>query len=86
MKSTGIVRAVDKMGRVVIPKEIRKQLKVENDVDSFEIFMDNDRVILKKYQPSCIFCGELGDSLEINGYTVCRDCIEKLYKMRDMLG
>ncbi len=86
MKSTGIVRAVDKMGRVVIPKEIRKQLKVENDVDSFEIFMDNDRVILKKYQPSCIFCGELGDSLELNGYTVCRDCIEKLYKMRDMLG
>ena len=76
MKSTGIVRAVDKMGRVVIPKEIRKQLKVENDVDSFEIFMDNDRVILKKYQPSCIFCGELGDSLELNGYTVCRDCIE----------
>ena len=74
------------MGRVVIPKEIRKQLKVENDVDSFEIFMDNDRVILKKYQPSCIFCGELGDSLELNGYTVCRDCIEKLYKMRDMLG
>ena len=56
MKSTGMVRAVDKMGRVVIPKEIRKQLKVENDVDSFEIYMENDKVILKKYQPTCIFC------------------------------
>ena len=56
MKSTGMVRAVDKMGRVVIPKEIRKQLKVENDVDSFEIYMDNDKVVLKKYQPTCIFC------------------------------
>ena len=86
MKSTGMVRAVDKMGRVVTPKEIRKQLKVENDVDSFEIFMDGDSVILKKYQPTCIFCGELGESLELNGHTVCRDCIEKLYKMRDMVG
>ena len=43
MKSTGMVRAVDKMGRVVIPKEIRKQLKVENDVDSFEIYMEIGR-------------------------------------------
>lgn len=86
MKSTGIVRAVDKMGRVVIPKEIRKQLKVENDVDSFEIFMDDDCVILKKYQPTCVFCGELGESIEMNGYTVCNKCIDKLNKMREMLN
>ena len=48
MKSTGIIRPVDKMGRVVIPKEIRKQLKVENDIDSFEIYMEDDKIILKK--------------------------------------
>ena len=47
MKSTGIIRPVDKMGRVVIPKEIRKQLKVENDIDSFEIYMEDDKIILK---------------------------------------
>lgn len=83
MKSTGMVRAVDKMGRVVIPKEIRKQLKVENDVDSFEIYMEDDKVILKKYQPTCIFCDSLADSVCFEGYNVCRDCIEKLYAIKD---
>ena len=83
MKSTGMVRAVDKMGRVVIPKEIRRQLKVENDVDSFEIYMDGDKVVLKKYQPTCIFCDSLADSVEFGGYNVCTDCIEKLYHMKD---
>ena len=83
MKSTGMVRAVDKMGRVVIPKEIRRQLKVENDVDSFEIYMDGDKVVLKKDQPTCIFCDSLADSVEFGGYNVCTDCIEKLYNMKD---
>ena len=83
MKSTGMVRAVDKMGRVVIPKEIRKQLKIENDVDSFEIYMDNDKVILKKYQPTCIFCDSLADSVRFAGYNVCNSCIEKLYSLKD---
>ena len=83
MKSTGMVRAVDKMGRVVIPKEIRRQLKVEDDVDSFEIYMDGDKVVLKKYQPTCIFCDSLADSVEFGGYNVCTDCIEKLYNMKD---
>ena len=78
MKSTGIVRPVDKMGRVVIPKEIRKMLKVENDVDSFEIYMKDDRIILKKYQPTCIFCDSLADSVQFGGYTVCKNCISKL--------
>ena len=86
MKSTGMVRAVDKMGRVVIPKEIRRQLKVENDVDSFEIYMDGDKVVLKKYQPTCIFCDSLADSVEFGGYNVCTDCIEKLYNMKDKAG
>ena len=83
MKSTGMVRAVDKMGRVVIPKEIRRQLKVENDVDSFEIYMDDDKVILKKYQPTCIFCDSLAGSVGFGGDNVCKDCIEKLYAIKD---
>ncbi len=79
MKSTGMIRAVDKMGRVVIPKEIRRQLKVENDVDSFEIYMEGDSVILRKYQPTCIFCDSLAaESVDMNGYAVCVNCIEKL--------
>lgn len=83
MKSTGMVRAVDKMGRVVIPKEIRKQLQIENDVDSFEIYMDGDRVVLQKYQPTCIFCDSLSDSVEYNGYNICNSCIEKLIALKN---
>ena len=85
MKSTGMIRAVDKMGRVVIPKEIRKQLNVENDVDSFEIYMDGDKVILKKYRPTCVFCDSLSDCVEFNGYTVCADCIKKLNDIKDAI-
>ena len=59
MKSTGMIRAVDKMGRVVIPKEIRRQLKVENDVDSFEIYMDGDKVLILK-QSTMNRSGEIG--------------------------
>lgn len=83
MKSTGMVRAVDKMGRVVIPKEIRKQLNVQNDVDSFEIYMEGDSVILKKYQPTCIFCDSVCDSVEYNGHIVCKECIKKLAILKD---
>ena len=78
MKSTGVIRPIDKMGRVVIPKEIRKQLQVENDVDSFEIYVENDTVILKKYQPTCVFCDSLADSVSYQGRVVCKDCIAKL--------
>ncbi len=78
MKSKGIVRPVDKMGRVVIPKEIRSQLQVENEVDSFEIFMDGNQVVLKKYQPTCIFCDSLTEGVEYSGYFICNDCISKL--------
>ncbi|MCQ2441003.1 MAG: AbrB/MazE/SpoVT family DNA-binding domain-containing protein [Clostridia bacterium] len=83
MKSTGMIRAVDKMGRVVIPKEIRNQLGVENDVDSFEIYMEDDKVVLKKYRPTCIFCDSLADSVEFGGYSVCVNCIEKLNAMKE---
>ncbi len=78
MRSTGMIRPVDKMGRVVIPKEIRNQLGIENDVDSFEIYMDGDSVILRKYQATCIFCGNLADSVELSGHTVCKNCIDRL--------
>ncbi len=50
MKSTGITRRIDDLGRIVIPKEIRKNLKIkENEV--LEIFINNDEIILKKFSP-----------------------------------
>lgn len=78
MKSTGMIRGVDRMGRVVIPKEIRNQLKIKNDVDCFEIYMDGDKVILEKYRPTCVFCDTLVDNVSYSGYMVCKNCIEKL--------
>ncbi len=83
MQSTGMVRPVDKMGRVVIPKEIREYLGVKNDRDKFEIYMDGDYVILKKFEPVCIFCKRLADSVEYNGHVVCKKCIEKLRVLKE---
>lgn len=83
MKSSGMVRRVDKMGRVVIPKEIRSQLKIVNDVDSFEIYMDGDKVILRKYQPTCVFCDSFVETVNYEDHTVCKKCIEKLNSMKD---
>lgn len=83
MKTTGIVRAVDKMGRVVIPKEIRQKLDIKNDVDSFEIFMEGDSVILKKYQPTCIFCDSLSSLVDFEGHNICLNCIDKLGLLKE---
>lgn len=83
MKSTGMVRQVDKMGRVVIPKEIRAQLKIKNNVDSFEIYMEGDMVILKKYRPTCVFCESFIDTVNYQEYTVCKDCIENLNSIKN---
>ncbi|MBE6750126.1 MAG: AbrB/MazE/SpoVT family DNA-binding domain-containing protein [Ruminococcaceae bacterium] len=83
MKSTGMIRTVDKMGRVVIPKEIRAQLNVENEVDSFEIYMDGNKVVLQKYKPTCIFCGAFSKIVYYEGHIVCKDCIEKLSALKE---
>lgn len=81
MKTTGMVRPVDNLGRVVIPREIRKQFDVENGIDSFEIFVDDDKIILRKYQPGCIFCGEMEGIVTYNGHVVCKACANKLSEM-----
>ena len=60
MKSTGIVRKVDELGRIVLPIELRRTLDI-NKKDSIEIFVEGNQVILKKYQPACVFCGNAND-------------------------
>ncbi|MBE6530918.1 MAG: AbrB/MazE/SpoVT family DNA-binding domain-containing protein [Ruminococcaceae bacterium] len=77
MKSTGIVRKVDELGRIVLPIEIRKVMDIKVK-DAIEIFTDSDQIILQKYQPSCIFCGNADNVIYFNGKRVCADCIEKL--------
>lgn len=75
MKSTGIVRRVDELGRVVIPIELRKTFDIE-EKDALEIYVDGDTIILKKYEPACIFCGEYKNVITFKGKLICRDCID----------
>ncbi len=81
MKKTGMTRPVDKMGRIVIPKEIRESLGVKNNIDSFEIMLEEDKIILKKHEPSCIFCDCVKESVEFNGKIICKDCLGKITQM-----
>ena len=77
MKSTGIVRKIDSLGRFVIPIELRNVMGLSNN-DSIEIFTDDDRIILKKYQPSCLFCGNADNITYFKGKLVCQDCLNEL--------
>lgn len=82
MKEAGIKRPLDNAGRVVIPNELRKLLDMENGKDSFEIFFRDNEIVLKKYRPSCFFCGKLGDSIKYGGYSICFECIEKMSEQK----
>lgn len=73
MKSTGIVRRVDELGRIVIPIELRRTLDIEIK-DALEIYVDRDQIILKKYEPACIFCGNARDISNFKGKNICKEC------------
>lgn len=77
MKSTGIVRKVDELGRIVIPIELRKNLDI-NIKDSLEIYTEGESIILKKYEPSCVFCGEARGVKMFKNKNICKGCCEDL--------
>jgi len=77
VKSTGIVRKMDTLGRVVIPIELRRTLGIDVK-DSIEIFVDKECIILKKYHPACHFCDNATDIINFNGKNICRECLAKL--------
>ena len=77
MKSTGIVRKVDELGRIVLPVELRRTLDIA-EKDALEIYVDDDSIILKKYEPACIFCGSSKDVLTFKGKNICPACLEEL--------
>ncbi|MGI5959856.1 MAG: AbrB/MazE/SpoVT family DNA-binding domain-containing protein [Massiliimalia sp.] len=81
MKATGITRQLDKLGRIVLPKELRRTLNIENE-DYLEIFVeDNDRIVLKKYEPTCLFCGSKQNVVEYKDKKICAACLNELSKM-----
>lgn len=77
MRATGIVRKVDELGRVVLPIELRRTLSI-SEKDSLEIFTDEDRIILRKYQPGCHFCDSTEHLCEHKGKWICQGCIDSL--------
>jgi transcriptional pleiotropic regulator of transition state genes len=80
LKSTGIVRKVDELGRIVLPKELRVTLNI-HEKDPLEIFVDDDnRIILQKYEPACVFCNGMNGIINFGGHNICHDCLEKLAK------
>jgi len=80
MKSTGIVRKVDELGRVVLPIELRRTLDIA-EKDSLEIYTEGtDMIILKKYMPACIFCNDAKDVVTYKGKNICKACLEELKK------
>ncbi|NLB88029.1 MAG: AbrB/MazE/SpoVT family DNA-binding domain-containing protein [Syntrophomonadaceae bacterium] len=79
MKSTGVVRKVDELGRIVIPIELRRTMGIE-EKDALEIYVDTEKIILKKYEPACIFCGNAEEVLHYKGKNLCRTCLAELSK------
>ena len=77
MKSTGVVRKVDELGRIVLPSEIRQSMDI-NVKDPIEIYTDGDRIILKKYQQSCIFCGAAEDLEQFCDKRICKTCLQTI--------
>lgn len=77
MKSTGVVRRVDELGRIVIPIELRRTLDIA-EKDALEIYVDGELIILKKYQPACIFCGDARDVVNYRGKNICNSCLDQL--------
>lgn len=77
MKSTGIVRKVDELGRVVLPIELRRTLGID-EKDALEIYTDGEKIVLRKYEPACIFCGNTENVLNYKNRLVCSECIKSM--------
>ncbi|QNL45781.1 AbrB/MazE/SpoVT family DNA-binding domain-containing protein [Oscillibacter hominis] len=80
MKSTGIVRKVDELGRIVLPIEMRRTLDIA-EKDALEIYVEGSSVILKKYKPSCIFCDSTKEITTFKGKNVCPKCLKEMKNM-----
>ncbi len=79
MKSTGIVRKVDELGRIVLPIELRRTFSIE-EKDALEIYVDDATIILKKYEPACIFCNDASNVTNYRGKNICKLCMDELKK------
>ena len=79
MKSTGVIRKIDELGRIVIPKEIRKKLEI-NIKDPMEIYVEGHGIMLKKIEDTCVFCDNKKDLINFKNKLICQKCFESLYE------
>ena len=77
MKSTGITRRIDELGRIVLPIELRRKMGIA-EKDSLEIYVEGDTIILQKYEPACIFCGNAKNVITYKDKNVCTNCAKEL--------
>lgn len=80
MKSTGIIRKIDELGRFVIPMEMRNKLDISNS-DSLEIYVEGTSIILKKYQPDCVFCGSSKNITQYKDKNICEKCLNEMKEL-----
>lgn len=80
MRAVGYVRQIDKLGRLVLPSDIRKSLAITSGVDSVEFFLDNDSVVIRKYRPACVFCGNAENIMTFKDQSICSSCMEEIRK------
>ena len=80
MKTTGIVRQMDSLGRIVLPIELRRTLDIAQK-DSLEIYVEGNQIVLKKYEPNCAFCDNTKDIIQYKGKNICPRCLAELKKL-----
>ena len=80
MKATGIVRNIDELGRIVVPKEMRTKMDILCG-DPVEIFVEDDKIVLRKYVPNCLFCGKFEAVETFHEKKICRACLDELKKL-----
>ena len=80
MKSTGIVRKVDELGRIVLPIEMRRTLDIA-EKDALEIYVEGENIILRKYQGACVFCDSVKELVCYKGRYICPECIKKIQEI-----
>lgn len=78
MKATGIVRKIDVLGRIVIPKELRRTLRI-NEGDPLEIYTDDEGgIVLRKHEQVCVACGDTDIHVRVLGIKLCQKCLERI--------
>jgi len=79
LKSTGMVRRIDDLGRVVLPIELRRTMGID-EKDPLEFLVDGEQIILRKFEPACVFCGSASNTQRFHRKIVCRECAAAMFE------